>query len=344
MRLDDPTLDQMASDAREALLLEALRRQIAFTRSAVPFWRDRLAKFDVDESKIDIWADLARIPILAKEELRALRPAVLLPHTRPSDLLLSRWTSGTSGRPTANFWSKSDWAALVASTSRMLGRQAPMETPIVFNGYSQSHMTGPAYNAALRRLGGVVYDRSHHPEELFSTTAQMELFDFDTLILPARAKRGKAVGLVDLLAGDQDLLARHGVRWWIGSSGTFEDEHRALVRKQGVESVSNLYGSSEVGPFGISCTRHPGDFHLAQGHILVEVVDASGVPVQSGQSGRVAVTHLCGMDDNGLSRTHTGTQILRLANGDAATFINEPCDCGLTTPRLRNIGRIKTTA
>jgi phenylacetate-CoA ligase len=344
MRLDDPTLDQIASDARDALLLEALRRQIAFMRTAVSFWRERFATFDVDESRIETMADLAHIPILAKEELRALRPAMLLPDKRSSDLLLCRWTSGTSGRPTVNFWSESDWAAFVASTSRMLVRQAPMETPIVFNGYSQSHMTGPVYNAALRRMGAVVYDRSHHPEELFSTTAQMELFDFDTLILPARTKRGKAIGLVDLLAGDPDLLARRGVRWWIGSSATFGDENRMLVQKQGVESISNLYGSSEVGLFGISCARQPGDFHIAQGHVLAEVVDESGVPVQSGHFGRVVVTHLCGMDNNGLSRIHSGTQILRLANGDGATFLSDPCDCGLTTPRLRNITRIKTTA
>jgi phenylacetate-CoA ligase len=343
MKLDDPTLDQMASDARNALLLEALRRQIAFMRTEVPFWRDRLAAFDVDESKIETMADLARIPVLAKEELRALRPANLLPDKRPSDLLLCRWTSGTSGRPTVNFWSEGDWAALAASVSRMLVRQAPMKTPIVFNGYSQSHMTGPVYNAALRRLGGVVYDRSHHPEELFSTTAQMELFDFNTLILPAPTTRGKAVGLADLLAGDPDLLARLGVRWWIGSSGTFGDENRILARKQGVESVSNLYGSSEVGLFAISCERFQGDFHLAQGHVLAEVVDDSGVPVQSGQSGRIVVTHLCGMDDNGLSRPHTGTQMLRLAAGDGAVFDSTPCHCGLTTPRLRNIARIKTT-
>jgi phenylacetate-CoA ligase len=129
MRLDDPAFDRMASDARDALLLEALRRQIAFMRATVPFWRERLTRFDVDESRIETIADLAHIPVLTKDELRALRPATLLPDERPCDLLLCRWTSGTSGRPTVNFWSESDWAALVASTSRMLVRQAPMETP-----------------------------------------------------------------------------------------------------------------------------------------------------------------------------------------------------------------------
>lgn len=343
MILDDPALDRMAPDAREAFLLEALRRQIAFMRTAVAFWRERFTRFGVDESKIETMADLTHIPVLAKEEFRLVRPASLLPDEPSSDLLMCRWTSGTSGRPTVNFWSESDWAALVASTSRMLVRQAPMKTPVVFNGYRQSHMTGPLYHAALRRLGAVVYDRSHHPEDLFSTAAQMELFDFNTLVLPAHTKRGKGIGLVELLAGGSELLARRGVRWWIGSSGTFGEESRALARGQGVESVSNLYGSSEVGLFAISCERFPGDFHLAQGHVLAEVVDESGAPVQSGQSGRVVVTHLCGMGGDGLPRTHSGTQILRLATGDGATFVSDPCTCGLTTPRIRNIMRINAT-
>jgi len=215
--------------------------------------------------------------------------------------------------------------------------------PRVFNGYMQSHLTGPLYHAALRRLGGIVFDRSHHPEELFSTLAQMELFDFDTLVLPEHTVRGKGVGLADLLNDDPTLLTRCGVRWWIGSSGTFDAASVRLAQQQGVVSVSNLYGASEFGLFAISCTQIPGDYHVAQGHVLVEVVDQSGGPVANGQSGRIVVTHLCGIADDGQARTHLGTQLLRLAGGDGATFLSDPCECGLTAPRLRNVKRLGTS-
>ena len=343
MRLDDPAVDSIPSQTRDGLLLEALRGQIAFMRAKVPYWHERLATAAVDESRIETMPDLARLPIFSKQDLRSIRPSALLPGQRPMAMEVCRWTSGTSGRPTVNFWSETDWAALVASTTRMLVRQAPMQGPTVFNGYSHGHLTGPLYNAALRRLGGVVYDRSHHPEELFSTLAQMELFDFDALILPGRRKRGKGVGLADVLGDDPNMLARHGVRWWIGSSGTFEAKDRALAREQGVESVSNLYGASEFGLFAISCTKIPGDYHVAQGHVLVEVVDRSGVPVENGCSGRIVVTHLCGMEDNGQALVHRGTQILRLAVGDGAILLTDPCDCGLTAPRLRDVHRLATT-
>jgi len=111
MRLGDPALDNIAPEERDAFLLDALRRQIAFMRTKVPFWRERLAKVPIEEVKIETLTDLAYFPILSKEELRALRPAVLLPDEPVPDIQLCRWTSGTSGRPTVNFWSKTDWAA-----------------------------------------------------------------------------------------------------------------------------------------------------------------------------------------------------------------------------------------
>lgn len=343
MRLDDPTLDSTVPEARDAWLVEAVRHQIAFMRTKVPFWRERLSKAAVDERRIESLADLAHMPILTKEELRAIPPAVLVPNENLLELKVCRWTSGTSGRPTVNFWSETDWAALVASTARMLARQAPMQDPTVFNAYSQAHVTGPLYNGALRRLGAVVYDRSHHPEEIFSTLAQTELFDFDTLVLPARTTRGKGVGLANLLDEDPKFLARRGVRWWVGSSVTFDAETVERAREQGVQVVSNLYGSSEFALFAISCPNIPGDYHVAQGHVLVEVVDQSGKAVENGQFGRIVVTHLCGMDESGQARIHGGTQILRLAAGDGATFLCNPCTCGLTTPRLRGVQRVGTT-
>jgi len=339
MRLDDPSLDSIAPEVRATFLVEAVRRQIAFMRAKVPFWHERLSKVGFDESRIDTLCDLAHFPILTKEELRAVRPSVMIPSDHLSETAVCRWTSGTSGRPTVNFWSETDWAALVASTARLLARQAPMKKPVAFNGYSHGHVTGPLYHAALRRLGAVVLDRSHHAEEIFPTPEQMGLFDFNTLVLPERSKRGKGVGLAELLADNPKLLAQHGVRWWIGSSGTFAADTLGLAHQQGTESVSNLYGASEFGLFAISCANNPGDYHVAQGHVLVEVVDHAGAPVENGQSGRIAVSHLCGMDEDGQARTHTGTQILRLAGGDYATLLTDPCNCGLSAPRLRGVQR-----
>ena len=341
MRLDDLSLDTCDPADRDAALVDAVRRQIAFMRERVPFWTERLEAASVDESQLGDLSDLGRFPVLEKAELRGLPPSELLPASSSGRVEVCRWTSGTTGRPTVSMWTKTDWAGLVASATRMLRPQSPMQTPTVFNGYSQGHLMGPVYHAALQQLGGTVYDRSHHPEGQFSTTEQMSLFEFDTLVLPERSKRGKGVGLADLLACDPDLLKQFAVRWWVGSSWGFTEDTVGRAKGQGVESVSNLYGSSEFGVFAISCPGHLGDYHVAQGHVLVEVVDHQGVRVESGQSGRVVVTHLSGADITGQSEVHRGSQIFRLANGDGATLVNDACTCGLTTFRLRDIHRLR---
>jgi phenylacetate-CoA ligase len=340
VQLSNPDLDAMTHGGRQALLLEALRDQVEYAAGAVPFWADRLARASVSVHSIGTMEDFARLSIMSKAEFRGLRPEALVAEDPLFDVRIARWTSGTSGQPTVCFWTTADWAALVAATARMLARRAPLATARAFNGYSQAHLTGPLYHAALQRLGGVVFDRSHHAEEVFSTEAQAELFDFDTLILPGRTTRGKGLGLADLIERDPEFLRRHGVRWWIGSSGTFEAAIVEAARRQGVTRVSNLYGASEFGLFAIMCEQNIGDYHVAQGHVLVEVVDDGGFQVESGSFGRIVVTHLCGATPDGHARNHQGTQLFRLAIGDGATLIEEPCACGLTTSRLRGIRRL----
>jgi phenylacetate-coenzyme A ligase PaaK-like adenylate-forming protein len=158
--------------------------------------------------------------------------------------------------------------------------------------------------------------------------------------MPARTVGGKGVGINALLDQEPGLFERNNVRWWIGSSGTFGPEVVKQARAHGITTISNLYGSSEFAVFAISCAVHPNDFHVSHGYVLVEVVDETGAPVQHGQFGRIVVTHLSGIDDNGNACVHRGTQIHRLANGDGATLLSQLCECGLTSPRLAEICRI----
>src|SRR5882724_1230429 len=338
--LGEQCFDGISPAAHEAWLVNALRKQIGYMRAAVPYWSQRLSSARVDEEKIENVADLARLPILTKAELRAVPPMELVPQEVRADVAVGRWTSGTTGRPTASFWTQSDWVSLISSTARMLSRHAPIDAPTVFNAYSQAHVTGPLYHAALQKLGATVIDRSHHPEEMFSTVQQMRLFDFDTLVMPARTVRGKSVGIDTLLDQESGLFNRNAVRWWIGSSGTFGPEIVNQARAHGIIAISNLYGSSEFAVFAISCAVHPSDFHVSEGYVLVEVVDEAGGSVRHGQFGRIVVTHLSGIDERGAACVHRGTQLLRLANGDGATLLSQPCKCGLTSPRLTGIRRI----
>jgi phenylacetate-CoA ligase len=209
-----------------------------------------------------------------------------------------------------------------------------------FNGYHQGHAAAPAYDDAMRLLGGISIPRHYLADDEPSTVAQLRAFGCNTLILAQRSgltKSGRTVE--DLLRYEPAFFSHCAIRWWLGSSSTFTAEVRETARQQGVTSVTNLYGSSEFGTLAVSCCQNPGEFHLALGHVLVEVVDREGFPVPSGHRGRIVVTHLLASHEGGGLGPHEGSQLLRLDNGDEATFLDGPCPCGLSSPRIRDIRR-----
>ena len=108
--------------------------------------------------------------------------------------------------------------------------------------------------------------------------------------------------------------------------------------------MTNLYGSSEFGTLAVSCSQNPDEFHLALGHVLVEVVDREGFPVLPGRRGRIVATRLLASYEGGGLGPHEGSQLLRLDNGDEATFLDGPCPCGLSSPRVRDIRRREASA
>jgi hypothetical protein len=88
-------------------------------RVAVPYWFQRLSSSRFNEEKIESLDDLAALPRLTKAEFRALQPMELVPQEVRPDVAVGRWTSGTTGRPTASFWTQSDWAGLISNTARI---------------------------------------------------------------------------------------------------------------------------------------------------------------------------------------------------------------------------------
>jgi hypothetical protein len=204
--LGEHDLDGISTAAYQAWLMDDLRKQIGFMRAAVPYWSLCLSSARVDEEKIESLADLATLPIFTKADLRALPPMELVAKEAYADIAVGRWTSGTTGRPTASFWTQSDWAGLISSTARMLGRHQPIAAPMVFNAYSQAHITGPVYHAALQhsscrheqsaaRVSGLMRCSIKNPASLNGTTCAGGSVQAVLLALRLSNKRGRTASL-----------------------------------------------------------------------------------------------------------------------------------------------------
>jgi len=128
--------------------------------------------------------------------------------------------------------------------ARLLAAHRPDMDLVAFNGYHQGHAAAPAYDDTMQLLGGISIPRHYLADDEPSTLAQLRAFGCNTLILAQRAglkKSGRTVE--DLLRYDPDFFSRCGIRWWLGSSSTFTQAVRETAHRQGVISVTNLYGS-----------------------------------------------------------------------------------------------------
>ncbi|MEK7467957.1 MAG: AMP-binding protein [Planctomycetota bacterium] len=86
--------------------------------------------------------------------------------------------------------------------------------------------------------------------------------------------------------------------------------------------VIDWYSSIETGPVAFTCPR--GDFHVLPHDLHVEVVDARGLPVPSGNPGEICVS----------GGRNPFLPLLRYRTGDRARLETKPCACGDPMPRL----------
>jgi len=337
--LQDEVLDRVSAEDYAAVAAAAVNAQVEYVREQqVPFWCERLAENGITSGfSLDAWH---RLPPMTKETLRAIPPWELVPKLNRRRILRCFGTSGTTGFPTFAMWSADDWHALAETMARALNERRPIAEIRALNGYHQAHTAGSAYDGAVRLLGGISIPRHYHLDDEEATRAQLQLFHCNTLILAEHSGLHKSARAVeDLLRFDAGFFAACGIQWWIGSSTTFTPRMRDIARSQGVREVTNLYGSSEFGIFGVSCVAQPQQFHLLLGHVLVEVVDDKGGPVSSGQRGRILASLVFASRAEGGVGPHEGTQLLRFENGDHATYLDGPCACGLQSPRITELTR-----
>jgi len=104
---------------------------------------------------------------------------------------------------------------------------------------------------------------------------------------------------------------------------------KRMVEENYKISVTEIYGVGGVGTAGYECSQKSG-MHIPE-ELILEVVDpVSRKQLGPGEPGEAVIT--C------LDETYP---LIRLGTGDLASYTNEPCPCGRTSPRLISIlGRV----
>jgi phenylacetate-CoA ligase len=295
---------------------QRLRALLKFAAQELPFYTERFASCGLDPGAADARAELARLPVLRKPEVRANAERMVWPAVRGG--LLPCVSGGTTG-DTLHFYIDRRRAA-----QSMAARLFMQSLFGVWPGDRRIWLW--ASPIELKR------SRVRRWRDRLINEIVLDAFDMSPRMLDAYVKRIIAyrprvvIGYTSAVA----LLARHAARSYgpqhfrdlrlvVLTADEVQPEERAAAREAFGCPVASEYGSREVGLIAHDCPH--GRMHVISPHVFVEITqEDAGIPV--GQVGNITCTNL-----------NTRAQpLIRYSVGDLGALCGDACSCGLPFP------------
>jgi phenylacetate-CoA ligase len=306
----------------EGLRLTRLRALLRGAASDVPYYRRVFADIGFSPDDVREVSDLARLPLLAKSDIRA--DPMALRSERAGPLRRSN-TGGSSGEPlifyvgrarrthdVAAKWRATRWwgvdigdpEIVVWGSPIELGAQDRLRTlrdqlfrSTLLPAFAMSDAGLDRFVAAIRRI---------RPRMLFGYPSALAHI--------ARHAQARSVALDDC-----------GIRVaFVTAERLYDDQRRDIERVFGC-AVANGYGGRDAGFIAHACPQ--GGMHISAEDLIVEAVDRDGRPVPHGAPGEIVVTHLASGD----------YPFVRYRTGDVGVLDARACACGRGLPLLQSI-------
>jgi phenylacetate-CoA ligase len=321
-----------SGDVHQRVQARRIRRTVEHAYQHVPYYRDTMRRLGLVPADFRTEADLARLPLIAREDLQR-EPEYFVSRAAPIESYLRLRTSGSSGKPVTVYRdypstfleaaSGERWRAVIMSLAgkRLRFRQAVIDSP-----------TGNA-----RRARAEFQRRSLVSPSLRMT--ELHLSMFDELAHNIERINGFRPDCVRSFGSYIETLFRYGhesapplrapsVVVYRGER--LSESARDLITEHFGSSVLSVYGAIEAPNIGFECERHLGH-HLNLDLCPVRIVDANGNEVRDGEGGHVILSNL----------VNRGTVLLNYRIGDVASKLATQCPCGRSLPMLSFIeGRI----
>ena len=302
---------------------ESYRAQIAYLLERSAFYREKLGS-----SVSDRLADIAQLPLTAKEELRATvtpeSPFGAHFCSEPSELVRIYSTSGTTGAPSYVPLTAGDLDNWVTASARSYAASGIAAGQRIVSTYNAGPFVAGAALGAFERLG-----LTHIPVGTGNT---------DRLVRAVEQLQPEAVVLTPSyaahLAESFDLRGSSVERVLVaGEPGGGEPAFRAQLEDGWGARVTEAMG---IGDIGVSlwgeCEEQDGMHLGARGLVHAELIDpetGAALEIEDGAQGELVLTHL----------RHRAAPVLRFRTRDQVDVRTSPCRCGRTGPRIRCLGR-----
>jgi phenylacetate-CoA ligase len=298
---------------------------VAYATRHVPYYRETLPRLGLRADDLRTAADLARLPLIERDQLQR-DPEFFLSTAIPRHRLLERRTGGSTGAPRSVFH---DHAAVLQNAAHserdrsirtaLIGRRTGYRQTQIDSGYGgirkvQEFLDAHTLFPRRARLERQYLSMANPPAE---NLARMNAFRPDAL-------HGYGSYLGRLFAHAHETGARfHRPRVVTFGGDTLSPAGRALIEGEFGIPVFGIYQSVEALRIGFECEAHRG-FHLNVDLYPVRITDAEGRTVSDGVSGEVVVSNL----------VNRGTVLFNYRMGDVAAALPHPCPCGRSLPLL----------
>jgi phenylacetate-CoA ligase len=306
----------------EADRVQRLRAFLTDIGAHVPRYRVLFAELGFDPRSVQSIADLRRLPLATKADMRAHADALEADDHGP----LTRYnTGGSSGEPLVFHigrdrkshdvgakWRATRWWGVDIGDREAVVWGSPIEhgTQDRIRAWRDRLLRTallPAFEMSEPKVDGFVAAlRRQRPRMLFGYPSALSHI--------ARHAKARGVAMNDL-----------GIAVAFVTSERLYDEQRAVIAEVFGCRVANGYGGRDAGFIAHECPS--GSMHISAEDIIVELIDEGGRPVQQGDPGEIVVTHLATRD----------YPFVRYRTGDIGVMDGVACACGRGLPRLSEI-------
>jgi phenylacetate-CoA ligase len=309
--------------------LKALREMVRHANGTSQFWKKRFTRYNFAPENLVTLADLSKLPLLTKDNLRNNWEQILSSKYCDVSKLRRAQTSGSTGVPVVVYSDEASdqWkrGAVLRSDEWTGWRLGESIASIWGNVIHRKDWQG-----IIRRF---LLDRCYiYLDTLDMTEEKMNVFADGISKAPPTLLTGHAASLYlfsrFLKARRPDVRIRpKGI---LSTCLVLHDFERQMIEEVFGCKVTNRYGCEEVGLIACECERHEG-LHVNLDSLIVEVVDNCGNPCTPGAVGQVVLTDI----------VNRAMPILRYKVGDMAVWSRQSCSCGRTLPLLEKIeGRV----
>ncbi len=327
----DPEIETLPRAQLEARQLEQLRAHLVLANARSPWYRDAFAQAGIAPEDLKTLADLARFPFIDKEierQRQLARPLLGdLTAVAEDEVVFVSASSGSTGVPTLSPFTRQDFEEFQDVQSRLFWAAGMRPSDRYVHALNFTLFVGGPDVIGAQNLGALCLWVGTVP----SDRLLFVLREFRPTVIwttPSYAwhlgETAKAQGLDPArdLAIDRIIVA--------GEPGGSIPATREAIETLWDARVYDFYGISDIfGACAGMCAARAG-LHLAEDHILVEVIDlVTLAPLPDGDPGELVLTTL----------RKRARPMIRFRTGDIGTVDRRPCDCGRTHARISITGR-----